>query len=87
MKTANLHAIIFQLCAPTSGWIGIGFSPAGTMVKSDLIIMGVKGDSYVVVSYLHKHDYFFLAVSVKRIISVLTLPNYGNSFVSDNDLF
>nr|XP_039261995.1 DBH-like monooxygenase protein 1 homolog [Styela clava]XP_039261997.1 DBH-like monooxygenase protein 1 homolog [Styela clava] len=34
--------IIFEVSAPTLGWVGIGFSETKTMQKADLIIMGMK---------------------------------------------
>nr|XP_039261856.1 uncharacterized protein LOC120338002 isoform X5 [Styela clava] len=34
--------LILQMSAPTTGWIGIGFSPYGTMAKSDMVVTGVS---------------------------------------------
>lgn len=38
------------MTAPTTGWIGMGFSPTGTMAGADMIMMGVRdGIEYSVV--------------------------------------
>ncbi|XP_039261852.2 uncharacterized protein LOC120338002 isoform X1 [Styela clava] len=34
--------LILQMSAPTTGWIGIGFSSYGTMAKSDMVVTGVS---------------------------------------------
>ncbi|XP_039261999.2 DBH-like monooxygenase protein 1 homolog isoform X2 [Styela clava] len=34
--------IIFEVSAPTLGWVGIGFSETKTMQRADLIMMGIK---------------------------------------------
>nr|XP_039260890.1 uncharacterized protein LOC120337231 isoform X2 [Styela clava] len=43
------EAVIFiQLSAPTTGWVGLGFSPGNTMKDADLIVAGIKdGNPYI----------------------------------------
>ncbi|XP_077972843.1 uncharacterized protein LOC120337231 isoform X2 [Styela clava] len=43
------EAVIFiQLSAPTTGWVGLGFSPGNTMKDADLIVAGIKdGTPYI----------------------------------------
>ncbi|XP_039262337.2 uncharacterized protein LOC120338410 isoform X1 [Styela clava] len=48
--------ITFKYTAPTSGWIGFGFSPGGSMAGADIIIGGVRRDKrYLFDSYATKN--------------------------------
>uniref|UniRef100_A0A8C4S9T8 DOMON domain-containing protein n=1 Tax=Erpetoichthys calabaricus TaxID=27687 RepID=A0A8C4S9T8_ERPCA len=48
----NGGPITFQVVANTTGWVGFGFSPSGSMTGSDVVIGGVNPDGTV---YFDRH--------------------------------
>lgn len=46
--TSESNLITFQIHAKTLGWVGLGFSPTGTMTGADLVITGLRnGTGYI----------------------------------------
>ncbi|XP_077973649.1 DBH-like monooxygenase protein 1 homolog [Styela clava] len=72
--------IIFEVSAPTLGWVGIGFSETKTMQKADLIIMGIKDEKpYAWDAYSEMTG--MMRIDINQDVTILNSAENGTTYM------
>ncbi|KAG2469797.1 DBH-like monooxygenase protein 2 homolog [Polypterus senegalus] len=75
----NGGPITFQVVANTTGWVGFGFSPSGSMAGSDVVIGGVNPDGTVYFTDRHATGNTLPLVDAKQDYTLINLKESGST--------
>ncbi|XP_028665853.1 DBH-like monooxygenase protein 2 homolog [Erpetoichthys calabaricus] len=75
----NGGPITIQVVANTTGWVGFGFSPSGSMTGSDVVIGGVNPDGTVYFADRHATGNTLPLVDAKQDYTLIDLKESGST--------